>query len=61
MSRSEHGTFQNTVDDRCELLSMRPWCVSDLLAVRLLGVGCSIKAAAYQQFDSHKQSEVAGC
>ena len=44
-----------------ELMSMRPWRLSDLLAAGLLGVGCSIKAAAYRQFESHKQSEVAGC
>ena len=34
--------------------------VSDLLAVELLGVGCSIEAAAYGQFESHKQSEASG-
>ena len=43
-----------------ELLSIRPWCVSDLLVVGLLGVGCSIHAAAYRQFESHKQSEAGG-
>ena len=42
------------------LLSMRPWGISDLLAVGLLRAVFAIEAAADWQFESHKQSEASG-